>query len=94
MASSVAPGDGTRRKRTHTETSAVDDNLYRLLYPCLVERKNNAAAFFMGSRGSGKSRLVENCLTRMDQSKFHILWLNGLIIRGNDVGFAVNKLMR
>jgi Cdc6-like AAA superfamily ATPase len=30
---------------------------------------------------------------RMDQSKFHTLRLNGLIIRGNDVGFAVNELV-
>jgi hypothetical protein len=87
-------GDGTRRKRAYTETNEADDDLYRLLYPCLVERKNNAAAFVMGSRGSGKSRLVDNCLTRMDQSKFHTLRLNGLMIRGNDVGVAVNELVR
>ena len=87
-------GDGTRRKRAYTETKEADDDLYRLLYPCLVERKNNAAAFVMGSRGSGKSRLVDNCLTRMDQSKFHTVRLNGLMIRGNDVGVAVNELVR
>jgi Cdc6-like AAA superfamily ATPase len=87
-------GDGSRRKRAHAETNQIDDDLYRLLYPCLVQRKNNAAAFVMGSRGCGKSRLVENCLARMDQSKFHTLRLNGLVIRGNDVGFAVNELVR
>ena len=87
-------GDGSRRKRSHSETKSVDEDLYRLLHPCLVEHKTNVAAFVMGSRGSGKSRLVENCLSRMDRSKFRTLRLNGLVVRGNDVAFAVNELVR
>jgi hypothetical protein len=87
-------GDGTRRKRTFAELTEADDDLYRLLSPCLVEHANNVAAFVMGPRGCGKSRLVENCLSRMDQSKFHTLRLNGLAIRGSDVGSAVFELVR
>lgn len=87
-------GDGSQRKRTYSEMTEVDDDLYRLLFPCLVEHKNNVAAFVMGRRGCGKSRLVENCLSRMDQSKFHTLRLNGLALRGNDVSSAVVELVR
>lgn len=87
-------GDGSRRKRVYSEMTKADDDLYRLLVPCLVEHTNNVAAFVMGPRGCGKNRLVENCLLRMDQSKFHTLRLNGLVIRGNDVGSAVVELVR
>jgi AAA ATPase domain/Origin recognition complex (ORC) subunit 4 C-terminus len=86
-------GDGTR-KRVHEEMLDVDDCLYSLLSPCLMEHKSNVSAFIMGPRGSGKSRLVESCLSRMDGSMFYTLRLNGLVIRGNDVGFAVNELLR
>jgi Cdc6-like AAA superfamily ATPase len=87
-------GDSSRKRSRDEETSTEEEGLYRLLYPCLVEHKTNSAAFIMGGRGSGKSRLVENCLARMDQSKFRVLRLNGLVIRGNDVGFAVHELVR
>jgi len=88
-------GDSSQRKRAHSEiSSSPDDDLYRLLHPCLVEQKSNVTVFVMGSRGSGKSRLVENTLLKLDQTKFCVLRLNGLMIRGNDVGFAVNELVR
>jgi Cdc6-like AAA superfamily ATPase len=94
-------GDGSQRKRTHSEISDAPDavvsshnDLYRYLHPCLVEKKSNVAVFVMGARGSGKSRMVEDTLLKLDQSKFRILRLNGLVIRGNDVCFAVNELAR
>lgn len=72
--------------------------LYSLLHPCLVGRQENAnrAALVMGMRGSGKTLLVEHtidCLAR-EQCHFRVVRLNGLVIRGDDVGFAVKEMIR
>mmetsp|Transcript_21401 Transcript_21401/g.32502 ORF Transcript_21401/g.32502 Transcript_21401/m.32502 type:complete len:518 (+) Transcript_21401:81-1634(+) len=86
--------DDSSRKRPRAELTGNENELYRLIYPCLVDRSTNVAAFVMGARGSGKSRLVEECLSKLDSTKFRTLRLNGLVARGNDVGFCVHELVR
>lgn len=97
--------------------------LYSTLAPCLVERTNkaNVAAVLMGKRGSGKSMLLERCLTCLQEevreqqrnecqnsnnnqdeddsymagrSMFRIVTLNGLMVRGDHVGFCVREIVQ
>lgn len=86
--------DDSSRKRPRSELTANENELYQLLHPCLVERSTNVAAFVMGARGSGKSTLVEACLAKLDDAKFRTIRLNGLVAKGNDVGFCVHELVR
>jgi hypothetical protein len=76
--------------------------LYTMLHPCLVQRdgKNNASAFLQGTRGSGKSLLLNQCLeafhddlTMQKERKapFRIVKLDGIIIPGDNVAIVVNS---
>jgi hypothetical protein len=79
--------------------------LYTMLHPCLVQRdgKDNASAFLQGTRGSGKSLLLNQCLQAfhdelsMQKERkplFRIVKLNGIIIPGDNVGIVVKEILR
>jgi Cdc6-like AAA superfamily ATPase len=71
--------------------------LCKLLHPCLVgrERKASRAALIMGMRGSGKTLLVEHTIdSLLTEQYFRVVRLNGLVIRGDDVGFCVKEILR
>ena len=93
------------RKRRHLDNSPPKGleepykELYSLLYPSLVEQntKSNVAALVMGKRGSGKTLLVQHTLAALEQQAtrpFRVVHLNGLVIRGDDVGYAVKEIIR
>jgi hypothetical protein len=67
--------------------------LYNILHPALVQQESNVTALLMGMQGSGKLLVLKCCLECLDQTKFHIVSLNGLIIRGNNVGFVVKEIV-
>jgi hypothetical protein len=79
--------------------------LYSMLHPCLVQRdgKNNASAFLQGTRGSGKSLLLNQCLEAFHdelsmqkerKALFRIVKLNGIIIPGDNVWIVVKEILR
>ena len=70
------------------------DELCSILKPCLVDQSTNVATFLVGSRGSGKSRLIENCLQSFETQKVRIVRINGLVLKGEDVGVVVREIIR
>jgi Cdc6-like AAA superfamily ATPase len=75
------------------------NELYKLLHPCLVghEKKASRAALIIGMRGSGKTFLVEHTIDSLSTEQYFRvvrLQLNGLVIRGDDVGFCVKEIIR
>jgi Cdc6-like AAA superfamily ATPase len=73
------------------------NELFKLLHPCLVGREKNSgrAALIMGMRGSGKTLLVEHTIDSLAAEQyFRVVRLNGLVIRGDDVGFCVKEIIR
>lgn len=79
--------------------------LYSMLHPCLVQRdgKNNASAFLQGTRGSGKTLLLNQCLEafhdelsmqKKQKALFRIVKLNGIIIPGDNVWIVVKEILR
>jgi len=91
-----------KRRRSYQPPVGLEtpyNELYSLLHPCLVENnsKQNVAALVMGKRGTGKTLLVEDTLSTLQDEasrKFRIVRLNGLVIRGDDVGHAVKEIIR
>ena len=70
------------------------DELCSILKPCLVDQNTNVATFLVGSRGSGKSRLIENCLQSLETQNVRIVRINGLVLKGEDVGVVVREIIR
>ena len=79
------------------------EEFYRKLHPCLVQRegKNNASAFLQGSRGSGKSLLLNQCLQAFqdelmasNKQVFHKVQLNGIVTPGDQVSLVVREILR
>jgi hypothetical protein len=79
--------------------------LYTMLHPCLVQRdgKNNASAFLQGTRGSGKTLLLNQCLQAFQdelslqtntKAPFRIVRLNGIMIPGDNVAIVVKEILR
>jgi Cdc6-like AAA superfamily ATPase len=72
--------------------------LYSILYPCLCGNDSTtASAILMGPRGSGKSLLLERCLSaclESDKAKFRKVPINGICIRGEDVPSVVFEIIR
>jgi hypothetical protein len=93
--------DNPRKRQRHSPppeglTTPCND-LYTLLHPCLVERnpKSNVAALVMGKRGTGKTLVVEHAIqSLLEQNTFRVVKINGLLIRGDDVSFAVREIIR
>jgi len=59
----------------------------------------NASALLMGPRGHGKTLLLEQCLRQLEyeatrECRFRVVRLNGLLLRGEDVGVAVREITR
>lgn len=64
---------------------------------------SSSAAVLMGSKGSGKSLLLERCLAacrqchprrRKNRPLFHKVSINGILCRGQDVGAVVYEIIR
>ncbi len=78
--------------------------LYSILYPCLRPRKSSsegsttASAILMGPRGSGKSLLLERCLAACqhahERARFRKVFVNGIVVRGEDVPGVVYEIIR
>lgn len=76
--------------------------LYRILHPCLVqwESRTNGSAFLQGTRGSGKSLVLDRCLQacrdELDsrgQRHFRVVTLNGILIPGRHVSLVVTEIL-
>jgi Cdc6-like AAA superfamily ATPase len=62
---------------------------------------HNASALLMGPRGNGKTWVLEQCLHKLEldvknysAQGFRVVRLNGLLLRGEDVGIAVREITR
>ena len=84
------------------------EELYRVLHPALVDRKDkkNASAFLQGARGSGKSLVLERVLSALQaeiqstpkeqqqRRPFRIVRLNGILVPGSQVALCVQEILR
>ena len=82
------------RKRPRLSNSHAYTQLHRVLQTCLVQRKTNAAAFLVGSRGCGKTHLLETCLSTLDPTTYRRVHLNGMYFAGCDVALVVQEIVR
>ena len=90
---------GGKRKRTPPiGLESQYRELYRVLERGLMptnNEKRNVCALLMGPRGHGKTLVLEQCLSELQcQSKFRIVRLNGLLLRGHDVTVVVKEILR
>lgn len=85
-------------------------DLYRLLHPALLtsasasnlESRSNASAFIQGTRGSGKTLLLNQVLAALtdeiQQTKkcpmFRMVHVNGLLVPGHSVNTVVREILQ
>ena len=79
-------------------------DLYRVLQPALVDRKDkkNASAFLQGARGTGKSLVLELVLKALWQEihakgmqrPFRIVRLHGILVPGSQVALCVQEILQ
>jgi len=71
------------------------EQLKNLLQPALLGGgSSNVSAILMGPRGSGKSLVLDSVLETMDRSKFRLIRLHGLVVRGDCVSVVATEIVR
>lgn len=70
------------------------DELCSILKPCLEDKTSSLAAWLFGSRGSGKTHLIESCLQSFSKHQVRVVRINGLVLKGDDVGIVVREIIR
>lgn len=73
--------------------------LYQLLEKGLID-KTNVSALLMGSRGEGKSLVLDRCLMalqhhskKIEQVGFRVVRLNGILLKGQNVSIVVSEIV-
>ena len=98
VSSMKGEGGGKRKRMPPIGLESQYRELYRVLERGLMptnNEKRNVCALLMGPRGHGKTLVLEQCLSELQcRSKFRIVRLNGLLLRGHDVTVVVKEILR
>lgn len=76
--------------------------LYRFLRAHLLQDKTNAAAFLQGTRGTGKSLVLRQCLQALQdeaaqmnstQAMFRVISVNGIAVPGRNLSAVITEIL-